>query len=41
MIDTPSPLTSVTMLKDGVTLIGGGADGVCVHVCMCVWLTSC
>ncbi len=43
VVDTPSPLTSVTMLKDGLTLIGGGADGMfhmctnCVHA-WCVYV---
>ena len=26
-VTAPSPLSSVTMLKDGVTLLAGGTDG--------------
>ena len=29
-VTAPAALSSVALLKDGSTLIGGGADGVCV-----------
>ncbi len=32
-VSSPSPLTSVTMLKDGSTLLAGGADGM-YHILM-------
>ena len=34
-VSAPSPLSSVTMLKDGSTLLAGGADGKRTSVAMC------
>ena len=31
-VTAPAALSSVALLRDGFTLIGGGADGVCVRV---------
>ena len=33
-ITAPAALSSVALLRDGFTLIGGGADGEFVHVCI-------
>ena len=32
-ITAPAPLSSVIMLKDGHTLVGGGADGKTTYTC--------
>ena len=44
LVNTPSPLSSVAILRDGFTVAVGGVDGesvyiilyVCVCVCACV-----